>query len=145
MLGISKLSQETLRKIESIQWDRIIEKHEGPFSWERELDDTPLPPELAKHFSNYNASDELPEFLEIGHYDVLLPVGRKHHENITILHYFFSQDLKKLVIYLKDTTYFDDQFSSGFVAICDMIQPENFFLATLYHEWFIIDYEKQII
>lgn len=141
MLTIDKLSPETTRKIESIRWDRIIEKHEGPFKWGNELDTQPLRPEMAKHFPEYDPIAETPEFLEIGSYDVLLPVGRKHHPNITILHYFFGQDLSKMVIYLKDTTYDDDPFCSGFVAICEMIQPENFYIATLYHEWFIIDYD----
>ena len=140
MLKLKNLSPETLNKIEQIRWDRIIEKHEGPFTWEDEINVRPLPPELLKHFPDNDPISETPEFIEIGSYDVLLPVGRKHHANITILNFFFSQDLNKMVIYLKDTTYGDDNFSSGFVAICDLIQPENFFIATLYHEWFVVDY-----
>jgi hypothetical protein len=139
-MRIDELSEETLNKMKPMRYDRIVEKHEGPFTWkyllkESEPDDffpetdPPLEPNFYK-----------PEFVEIHQKWVLLPVGRGHHKNITFLHYFFSKDDKKLVVYLKDTTYDDDTFSSGFIAICDWVEPEKFFFTTLYHEWFIIDY-----
>lgn len=133
MLKIENLSAETIAKIGKVRWDRFVEKHEGPFDWESEFK-TELSSEMRVHFKDYNSVAETPQFMEIGSYDVLLPVGRKHHPNITILNHFFSQDLNRLVVYLSDTTYYED-FFSGFVAICERISPENFYLATFYHEW----------
>ncbi len=33
----------------------------------------------------------------------------------------------------------DDPFFSGFLAVCDRLVGENFYLAVVYHEWFVID------
>ena len=142
MLKIENISRQTREKILTFRYDRIVEKHEGPFDWKYQLGGRELDANLLRHFPDYDPIAETVQFLEIDSYDVLLPIGRKHHPNITILHHFFSQDFNKLVIYLKDTTYEDDAFGSGYVAVCDLIQPENFYLTTLYHEWFIIDYDK---
>ena len=139
-MKIENISQQTRDKILPMRYDRIVEKHEGPFTWKYLLGSHELDERLIKLFPEHDPIAETPQFLEIGSYDVLLPVGRKHNPNITILHYFLSQDFSKLVIYLKDTTYDDDAFGSGYIAVCDLIQPENFYLTTLYHEWFIIDY-----
>jgi hypothetical protein len=138
MLKIEELSQETIAKISQIRYDRIIEKHEGPFSWKSEFsEENEIPPELLKHYPDYNAIDEKPQFLTIGKHNVLLPVGRKHHSNITILHHFLSEDHAKLVLYLKDTTYYEED---GYMTICDLIMPENFYISTVYHEWFMTNY-----
>ncbi len=142
MLKIENISQQTREKILPLRYDQIVEKHEGPFDWEYKLGGRELDTNLLKYFPDHDPIAETAQFLEIGSYNVLLPIGRKHHPNITILHHFFGQDLTKLVIYLKDTTYDDDVYGSGYIAVCDLIQPENFYLATLYHEWFIIDYDK---
>lgn len=120
-MKLSDLSSETLEKIKSVRWDRIIEKHEGPETWGSVL-----------------RYDE-PEFLEIDGRWVLLPVERSHHPNITILRTIWSADGKSLTLFLKDTTYDDDPFFSGFVAVCDKVKDEDFFLAILYHEWFVIE------
>ncbi|MHC5819965.1 MAG: hypothetical protein ACYT04_29875 [Nostoc sp.] len=32
-MKISEISTETLEKIKSVRWDRIIEKHERPENW----------------------------------------------------------------------------------------------------------------
>lgn len=120
-MKLSDLSPETLEKIKSVRWDRIIEKHEGPETWKSVL--------------RYSE----PEFLEIDGRWVLLPVERSHHPNITILRTIWSADGKSLTLFLKDTTYDDDPFFSGFVAVCDKVKNEDFFLAILYHEWFVIE------
>ena len=43
------------------------------------------------------------------------------------------------LFFLKDTTYDDDLFFSGYLAICDKLKDEDFYLAIVYHEWFIIE------
>jgi hypothetical protein len=120
-MKLSDLSSEIIEKIKSVRWDRIIEKHEGPENWGSVL-------------RNYE-----PEFLEIEGRWVLLPVERSHHANITILRTIWSADGNSLTLFLKDTTYEDDPFFSGFIAVCDKVRDEDFFLAILYHEWFVID------
>lgn len=115
------LSPETMEIIKQYRWDRIIEKHEGPETWSSVL----------KYYE--------PEFMEIDGRHVLLPVGREHHPNITILRVIVSDDDKVLTIFLTDTTWYDDPFWSGFVTVCEKLPGEDFYLATLYHEWMIIE------
>ncbi|MBG1271776.1 hypothetical protein [Nostoc sp. WHI] len=120
-MKISELSTETLEKIKLVRWDRIIEKHEGPENWESVL--------------RY----EQPEFLLVEGCPTLLPVDKSHHPNITIIRCIWSGDKNSVTLFLSDTTYEDDPFFSGFIAVCDRLKNEEFFLAILYHEWFIIE------
>lgn len=122
-MKLSGLSVEALGKIKLVRWDRIIEKHEGPETWEDVL------------------RFEEPDFLEIEGYSVLIPVDKCHHPNITILRSILSGDKKSITLFLSDTTFDDDPFFSGFIAVCDRLKGEEFFLAILYHEWFVIERE----
>ncbi len=120
-MKLADLSPAALEKIKLVRWDRIIEKHEGPETWASVL--------------RY----EEPEFMEVEGHPVLLPVDKSHHPNISILRSIWSQDKKSLTLFLSDTTFDDDPFFSGFMAVCDLVKDESFFLAILYHEWFIIE------
>ncbi|MBD2503104.1 hypothetical protein [Anabaena azotica] len=120
-MKLADLSAETLEKIKLVRWDRIIEKHEGPENWESVL------------------RFEEPEFLEVEGYPILLPVDKSHHQNISILRSIWSVDNNSVTLFLSDTTYEDDPFFAGFIAVCDRPKDEKFFLAILYHEWFIIE------
>jgi hypothetical protein len=146
-MKIKELSPTILATLKDKRYDRIVEKHEGPETW-----DWQLPPseeriqELKKRYKEIGydfSEDNHAEFLLIAGVNVLLPIGSEHHENMTILHHFFSEDRQKIVLYIKDTTYDDGMFGAGFVAICDKYPAESFYIATLYHEWFIIDYDSQ--
>jgi hypothetical protein len=117
----SDLTADALAKIKAFRWDRIIEKHEGPFDWESEFE--------------YST----PEFMTIDGRAVLLPVECSQHANITIVRTIWSADGLALTLFLKDTTYDDNWFSSGFLAVCDKVPGETFYLAVVYHEWFIIE------
>lgn len=129
MLHFKQLPETTLDEIRPCRFDRIIEKHEGPEHWSFMIEIYDL------------------EFIEIDKRAVLLPVDQKHHKNITILRSIVDKDETSLTVFLKDTTYVaepeHDNFDAGFVAICDKIPGEEFFIAVLYHEWFII--EEQIL
>ena len=120
-MKLSDLSAQTLEKIKLVRWDRIIEKHEGPEDWDSVF--------------RY----EEPEFIEIKGCAVLLPVDKSHHPNISIIRCIWSADKNSVTLFLSDTTYDDDVFFSGFMAVCDRPKDEEFFLAILYHEWFIIE------
>ena len=121
----SSLSTTVLDQIKTWRWDRIIEKHEGPERWE----------------STLRYGD--PEFIKIAGYPVLLPVDREHHPNITILRCIASEDHRTLTIFLKDTTYVtdprDEYFAAGYVAVCEQFPGQDFYVAILYHEWFMIE------
>ena len=125
MLTVADLSAEAISKIRAYQWDRIIEKHEGPESWASVLD-------------IYD-----PEFLTIAGLPVLLPIEQKRHPNITILRSIVSRDGDSLTVFLKDTTHYpdpeDELFWTGRMAVCDRVPGEEFFLAIVFHEWFVID------
>jgi hypothetical protein len=120
-MKVAELLPETIEKIKRYRWDRIIEKHEGPENWDS----------VFKY--------DHPEFIAIENYYVLLPIAQEHHSNITILRCIPSQDGHTLTLFLKDTTYEDDMFFSGFLAVCDKFPGQDFFLAHVYHEWFIFE------
>lgn len=119
------LSQETIDKICACHFDRILEKHEGPESWESTL-------------RYYDVG-----MFQVGRYQVLFPFDRKHHRNVTTLRCIVSQDEQILTIFFRDTTYVEDPedepFWAGFMAVCEKFPTENFYLTTVYHEWFIVD------
>ena len=144
-MSIDDLPAETLNRLSKSRWDRIIEKHEGPETWEWQLKPHEYVPDdiIYQIEPDYDPVLARPEFLQIDNQWVLLPVGRKHHPNMTILHCFLSEDRSKLVVYLKDTTFYDDWSMSGFIGICDR-QREGFYLASLLHDWFIIDYDAEV-
>ncbi len=120
-MKLADLSSETLAKIRSVRWDRIIEKHEGPEDWESVLE--------------YSE----PEFLIVEGQPVLLPVDKARHPNITLLRSIFSTDGRSLTLFLQDTTYGSEWYEAGYLAVCDKVADESFFLAVVYHEWFVIE------
>lgn len=117
---IADLSAETRRRIGRLRWDRIIEKHEGPADW------------------RYLLEHDHVEFLTIEGYEVLLPVEKENHANITIRRVIPSADGQVLTIFLTDTTWFEGIFA-GFMAVCERVPGEDWYIALLYHEWFVTD------
>ena len=123
-MKLADLDEPVLAKISAYRYDRIVEKHEGPARWVDVL----------------NFYD--PDFLKVENHWVLLPVPEEQHKNITLLRTALDKEKQILVIFLKDTTFVekveDEWLNAGFVAICEKVTEEPFFIATLYHEWFII-------
>jgi len=122
---LADLSPATRERLDAWRWDRIIEKHEGPWSWGDTLAYT-------------NA-----EFMSIDGRDVLLPLDAEQRPNVTVLQTIVGADERTLTIFLKDTTYATDpkweRFTAGFLAVCDRFPGEEFYVAVVYHEWFIIE------
>lgn len=145
-LRLADLSPETIAKLKRFRYDRIIEKHEGPDSWEWQLRDPNERPSWLPEPASPDLEDDYKpdpaEFLQIAGHDVLLPVGRSQHPNITIIRTIIGDDGNSLIIFLKDTTYVDDPqlefFSAGFLAVCDRVPGERFYVAHVYHEWFMM-------
>ena len=144
-MRVADLPAATLAAIKKMRYDRIVEKHEGPEIWDWQLNSQD--PEVIAQREQYKnmgvewEPESDAEFMDIGSQAVLLPVSADHHPNITILHHFLSKDETQIVVYLKDMTYGDGAFDAGFVAICNRFPGERFYVATFYHEWFIIDYD----
>lgn len=119
---IADLTPQQRDKITALHYDCIIEKHEGPRSWRGEFE-----------YSNL-------EFLLFENHCVLLPIDVEHHANLSLVRCLESKDGEALTLFLKDTTFIEnaaDEFlQAGFLAVCDRV--ENFFVATVYHEWFLV-------
>jgi hypothetical protein len=123
-MNLSDLSPATRERLDAWRWDRIIEKHEGPETWGDILRYTDA------------------EFIQIAGRDVLLPLDAEQRPNVTILRTIVSDDGQSLTIFLKDTTFADEEyerFTAGFLAVCDRFPDEDFYVAIVYHEWFIIE------
>lgn len=120
-MKFADLDQKTIEKLKVRRYDRIVEKHEGPENWKWKIEHSEC------------------EFIKTGEHFILLPVYLEQLPNITILRVIESKDSNTLTVFLKDTTYDNDDFFSGFVAICEKFADEEFFTATVYHEWFILE------
>jgi hypothetical protein len=120
------LDPATLDIIKSWRFDRIIEKHEGPQSWESFL-------------SWLN-----PELLAVGDAFVLLPIERDQNPNITVLRSYASTDGESITLFLRDTSlaeYYEEtpeMFWAGFLAVCDRVR-DKLYAAVVFHEWFIVE------
>lgn len=121
-MNLANLATQTLEKIKTYRFDRIVEKHESSESWESFLRYYDL------------------EFLQFNGHNVLLPVDREHHPNITLLRCIDSADGQSLTLFLKDTTYSDDPFIAGFLAVCASasggLSPIAFPEKTFSWQWF---------
>jgi hypothetical protein len=128
MTSLASLSPVTRERLNAWRWDRIIEKHEGPEDWSGTLRYTDA------------------EFMSIDGRDVLLPLDAEQRPNVTILRVIVGEDQQTLTIFLKDTTYVthpeDEFFMAGFMAVCDRFPGEDFYVAIVYHEWFIVENER---
>jgi hypothetical protein len=129
-MTIADLSEETLARLGKWRFDRIVKKHEGPYSY-------------SSRFQSGQA-----DFFTINGYEVLLPVPKNQHANLTVLRCIMGDDRKSMTVFLKNTSSMEEAssefFHAGFVAVCDRFERESFFVAILYHEWFIID-EKPLV
>lgn len=122
-MKIADLSPETLERLKKWRYDSIVEKHEGPWDYEGVL--------------SYGS----PEFMEIGGKTVLLPLDDEQRPNVTILRCIEGKGGDALTIFLKDTTFVENPqhefLEAGFLAFCERFPNEDFFVATIYHEWFM--------
>ncbi len=91
---------------------------------------------------DFKPENHMAEFIEVSGEWVLLPIERKRHAKLSVIHHFFSRDMAKLVLYLKDSNFGSSPFDTGFIAICDLFLPEKFYVATFYHKWYMIDYDE---
>jgi len=123
-MKVAQLPADLRERIGRIRYDSFFEKHEGPWDW-------------AGNF-RYGS----PEFLRLpdGH-DLLLPIPEENHKNVTVLRFHVSADGSSITVFLKDTTHVVDpkieRFEAGRIAVCDRFAGHDFYVAILFHEWFI--------
>lgn len=120
-MKLNALSEAQIAKIKRYRYDWFVEKHEGPWDWAGML--------------RYQS----PDFLDAEGRAVLLPVDREHHPNIRILRCIPSMDGETLTLFLQDTTFYEGDFS-GFLAVCERVSGESWYITTVYHEWYLMDY-----
>ena len=63
-MRLDEVAPELIKRVAQYRWDRIVEKHEGPWQWDSLLD------------------ANLVEFLNVNGFAVLLPVGKERHPSI---------------------------------------------------------------
>ena len=114
IMRVEKLSPETIEKISHYRYDILIEKQEL-WPWESML-----------HEPAYV------EFLNIEGFNVLLPVEKENHPNISVLRFLVSDDKQSLTIFLMDTTHYTGS-DAGVVAVCDKVPGEDWYIAVIYH------------
>ena len=73
-MRLEEVAPEDIKRVAKYRWDRIVEKHEGPWEWDYLLD------------------ANLVEFINVNGFEVLLPVDKEHHPNITIIRCVVSAD-----------------------------------------------------
>ena len=112
-MKFSDVSKKILEIIKSYRYDHIVEKHEGPWEWRFLIEDNRL------------------EFLKINEYNVLLPIEKEYHKNVVILRFIVSEDKEFLTIFLKDTTFWEG-IDSGFMAVCQKVPNEKWYIAIVY-------------
>jgi len=102
-----------------MRFDRIVEKHEGPWSW--------------------GDFKEVTDFLDLGGWSVLLPIRTEEHPNVKLERIIPSSDRETLTIFLKNTTFGKEWMECGFLAIAEKLPGVAAFAAILYHERFVIN------
>ena len=121
-MRVKELSPEVLDRITKLRFDRFVHKHEGPEKW--------------SWFVEHEAA-----FLDVDGRSVLLPVPAENLQNMGVLRCVVGDGGDTLTLFLKDTTHVPDPdqeaFFAGFLAVCDRLPGEPFFVAIVYHEWFM--------
>lgn len=110
---IEELSPEALEKISRYRYDILVEKQEL-WSWKYSLDPVYV------------------DFVNLEGFNVLLPVEKENHPNISVLRLIVSDDKESLTIFLTDTTYYKGS-DAGVVAVCDKFPGEDWYIAVVYH------------
>ncbi len=132
-MRLADLSPERRAWLARARWDRIIEKHEGPWDWRWDVEHDDPPEERA-------------DFLTLGGYEVLLPVASAEHPKINALWILPSKDGRILTIYLKNMQWAEwypprpgktPWAEVGFLAVCERAPGANWYVAILYHEIFL--------
>ena len=76
-------------------------------------------------------------------FDVLLPLEKDHHSNITFTQCIASANAQTLTIFLQDTTYGTGLFA-GYMAVCEKVPDQKWYIAILYRECWVDNLQKRV-
>jgi hypothetical protein len=117
-MKLQSIPTELRSRVARFLWDRIIEKHEGPVTWK------------------YLLEDDYVKFLHVDGFDVLLPIDKTCHANITISRCIVANGGQTLTIFLEDSTY-ETGMLAGYLAVCEKVPEQDWFIAIVYHECWV--------
>jgi hypothetical protein len=76
--------------------------------------------------------------MNVDGFDILLPIDKENHKNISIDRCIPSGDGATLTIFLHDRTYdMGMDMLAGYLAICEKVPEQNWFIAIVYHECWV--------
>lgn len=130
-MKFADVPQDVKDRLKTRRYDKFVEKHEGPWDYE------------------YLVKNDLAEFLMVDGQAILLPIAHEDgFDKITVNRCIASADGNNITLFLRDRFYSDayevDEerekwFYEGFVAICERFEQENFFIALVYHSYYIVE------
>jgi hypothetical protein len=117
---VRDLHEDVRLRIAKLRFDRMIEKHEGPWDWQWWLKEA--------------------EFFEVEGRFLLLPLPAGDLKNVKVVRLVLSKDEQTLILYHLDSTHDQEEMFAGRVAICERFPETEFYVATFYHEWYTIPF-----
>lgn len=120
-MDISNIDSECKKNIQNYSLDTLKEKHELT-SWYHLIN--------KQSFSYVDENGETKtivcgkdvQFLTVNRLDILLPVPKTNHGNITVNQCIVSEDKQVVLLFLTDRTYYgDDEFQTGYMAVCKKV------------------------
>jgi hypothetical protein len=113
-IKVSDLPESEISRIKELSYDHFDEGKHETGSWEYAIDEA--------------------EFIVIANRNVLLPIDKKHHKNLTILRDILSADKNSITVFFNNSTY---EAEDGYIAFCDKVPGQNYYIATLLHGCFL--------
>ena len=116
------------------RYDRSLEKHEGPWDWEDQVE--PEPYEVPERGGvRRTVQPVAADFVRVADRHVLLPVSADCHVHLRVLRVIEGDGGASLVLFMTDTTY-DEGAGAGRLAVCDRAPDADWYLCHVWHEWY---------
>lgn len=125
LMKLHDVSPELIEHLKTYSIDEMVEKHES-FTWEWSL----------------NHGDV--EFLNLGGYDVLLPVSIEQHPNVQFGRSVHDPAGNLLILFVTDTTFDKNLDFAGRMAVCRRVSDTDAFITVMYHATYLIEDIAQI-
>ena len=116
-MKLADLSPQTIEKIKDYGIDWLYDKHEH-WGWE------------------WSVEGGRVEFMAIDGHEVLLPLSPEEHRDVRVVRSIISADRASLIVFLMHTM---EKEAYGYMAFCQRVPGEAFFLARIYHSLHHVD------
>lgn len=124
-MKLEELTPAVLEQLETVRFDRFSAQYEGLWDYKWWL------------------KEEGAEFLQAAEHWVLLPTESRHWPHITFERVIESRDRRTLTLFGRDATFAgtgsDEDSTAGFLAVCEKFPGQEFFVATFYHDRYLIE------